>query len=260
MQQDAINPNPFDLTGRVALVTGSTRGLGLATARCLAHQGATVAVNGRDPDTVAARCSDLAAAGARAIPACFDVADEAAMAEAIAGIVAQEGSIDILVANAAHWLVRPLEDTTRDDLLEIFTTKLGSAFSGARLVAPHMKARRWGRLIMVAGISVAATSGASPADTASQGALVALTKALSAKLAGHGITCNAVAPGYFRTDMSRALQDSESFNTWLAERAPARRWGKPEEIGWTVAFLASEGAAYITGQTILADGGLSTSL
>ena len=123
-----------------------------------------------------------------------------------------------------------------------------------------MKARRWGRLIMVAGISVAATSGASPADTASQGALVALTKALSAKLAGHGITCNAVAPGYFRTDMSRALQDSETFNTWLAERAPARRWGKPEEIGWTVAFLASEGAAYITGQTILVDGGLSTSL
>ena len=91
-------------------------------------------------------------------------------------------------------------------------------------------------------------------------AVVYMTRQIAGDYAEHGIVCNAVAPGYFRTDMSRALQDSETFNTWLAERAPARRWGKPEEIGWTVAFLASEGAAYITGQTILADGGLSTSL
>lgn len=253
-------PGPLDLSGRTALITGSTRGLGWSTAQCLAALGATVAINGRSSEAVAARCEELAATGARAIPACFDVTNETAMAEAIERIVAQEGSIDVLVANAAHWLVRSLEETTRDDLLDIFTTKLGSAFSGAQLVAPHMKARRWGRMIMISGISVAATSGASPADTASQGALVALTKALSAKLAAYGITCNAVAPGYFRTDMSQALQDSERFNTWLADRVPARRWGKPEEIGWTVAFLASEGAAYITGQTLVVDGGLSTSL
>jgi len=253
-------PDMLDLSGRTALVTGSSRGLGLSTALCLARLGATVAINGRDPATVEAACAQVSESGGKAIAACFDVADEAAMASQIEHIEATTGSLDIVVANAASWLVRPLEDTSRDDLLGSFETKVGSAFSAARLVAPGMKARRWGRLILISGISVAATSGASPADTAAQGAMVALTKALSAKLAGHGITCNAVAPGYFRTDMSQALQDSESFNTWLSDRAPARRWGRPEELGWTVAFLASHAAGYITGQTLVIDGGLSTSL
>lgn len=253
-------PEAFDLSGRTALVTGSTRGLGLATARCLARLGATVVINGRSAEAVAARCAEIAADGGMAVPACFDVTDEQAMEQAVAAIVAQTGSLDILIANAAVWLVRPLEDTSREELLGSFETKVGSAFSAARLVAPHMKARRWGRIILISGISVAATSGASPADTAAQGALASLSKALSAKLAGHGITCNAVAPGYFRTDMSQALQDSERFNTWMSQRVPARRWGKPEEIGWTVAFLASDGAGYITGQTLVVDGGLTASL
>lgn len=253
-------PATFDLSGRTAFVTGSTRGLGWSISSCLAALGATVAINGRSAEPVAVRCAEIEAAGGRAVPAACDVIDEAALEATMADVVARTGSLDILVANAAVWVVRPLEDTSRDDLMGILETKVGSTFSAARLAAPHMKARRWGRMILMSGISIYATTGASPGDTASQGAMVSLTKALATKLGPHGITCNAVAPGYFRTDMSKALQESERFNTWLSDRVPAGRWGKPEEIGWTVAFLASDAAAYINGQTLIVDGGLSTSL
>ena len=253
-------PGAFDLSGRTAFVTGSTRGLGWSISCCLSALGATVAINGRSPEVVTKRCAEIEAMGGRAVPAACNVIDEAALEAAMASVVEQTGSLDILVANAAVWVVRSLEDTSREDLMGIFETKLGSTFSAARLALPHMKKRRWGRMIMMSGISIHATTGASPGDTASQGAMVSLTKALATKLGRHGITCNAVAPGYIRTDMSQHLQDSERFNTWLSDRAPAGRWGKPEEIGWTVAFLASDAAAYVSGQTLIVDGGLSTSL
>jgi len=253
-------PAVFDLSGRVALVTGSTRGLGLATSRCLAQLGATVAINGRKPDEVEARCAEIVAAGGRAIPACFDVTDEAAMTRHVTGIAEQAGSLDILVANAAWWLVKPIEDISTDEFHSNLDTKLRSAFTAARLVTPLMKQRRWGRIVFMASISVAATSGRAPVDAAGQGALAALARALSSRFAAWNITCNAVAPGYIKTDMTQFQHESEEFNTWLVDRTPARRWGRPEEIGWTVAFLASDAASFITGQTIIADGGMTTSV
>ena len=252
-------PPPLDLSGRTALITGSTRGLGASAARCLAGLGATVAINGRDPAVVAQRCREIEASGGSALEAAFDVTDRTAIADAVAGIAATRGGLDILVANAAFYLTKPVEQTSDDELESLFATKFSSAFVAVRCAIPHMKARGWGRIVLVSSIGVIASGGRAPADAAASGALATLAKAVSTSLAPHGITCNAVAPGFIDTEMTQRYRDEPGNAAWIAGRVPAGRWGRPDEIGWPIAFLSTEAASFITGHTLIVDGGITSS-
>lgn len=252
-------PALLDLSGRTALVTGSTRGIGASAARCLAELGATVAVNGRDPARVALACAGIEAAGGRALPAAFDVTDRAAMTAAVERIVTTTGSLDILVCSAAHFLTKSVAETTNDELDAMLATKFSSAFVAVRCVTPHMTARRWGRIVLVSSIGVIASGGRAPADSGASGALATFAKAVSTDLAPHGITCNSVAPGFIDTEMTQLYRDDPANAAWIASRVPAGRWGRPDEIGWPIAFLATDAAAFITGHTLIADGGITSS-
>lgn len=252
-------PSPLDLGGRTALVTGSTRGLGWSSARCMASLGATVAINGRSADAVAARCREIEAEGGRALPAAFDVTDRTALAAAIERIRSETGSLDIFVASAADFLIRSVEETTDEQVMGLLEAKYLSAFAGARLVLPGMRERGWGRIVFVSSIGVIASGGKAPADSGASGGLATLAKAISTANARHGITCNAVAPGFFETDTTKPYRDDPANAAWLAARVPAGRWGLPDEIGWPVAFLATDAASFVTGHTLVVDGGITSS-
>ncbi|MBT6511960.1 MAG: SDR family NAD(P)-dependent oxidoreductase [Rhodospirillaceae bacterium] len=193
-------PSIFDLTGRTALVTGSTRGIGWSTVQCMAALGATVAINGRKSEAVVARCAEIEAEGGKATTVPFDVTDGAALDDAIDRVVAEAGSLDILVANAAHSLVKPVEETTEAEIVAVFGSKLVSAVAAARKVVSLMAARGWGRIELVSAIGVTASNGLAPLDSAANGALASFAKSLSTRFAPHGVTCNAVAPGFIDTE------------------------------------------------------------
>lgn len=252
-------PDPLDLSGRTALITGSSRGLGWSTARCLAGLGATVAINGRDTGRVAERCREIGDMGAGAIEAAFDVTDQDAMKVTVDRITSQHGPVDILICSAAEFLVKDMEDTANDEIDALFDGKLFSAMALVRLLAPSMKARGWGRIILMSSIGVIASGGRAPVDAAASGAMASFAKALSTSLAPHGITCNAIAPGFMHTDTTDVFRANPGDDAWLASRVPAGRWGRAEEIGWPAAFLATDAASFITGHTLVIDGGITSS-
>jgi len=252
-------PPLLDLTGRTAFITGSTRGLGWSAAQCMASLGATVAINGRKAEACAQRSAEIEALGGAAIAAPCDVGDRAALDATIDGVVAKTGSLDILVANAAHYLVKPIEDTADDEIDAVFDVKLVSAVAAARKVAPLMIERGWGRIVLVASIGVIATGGLAPVDAAASGGLASFAKALSSRLARHGVTCNTVAPGFISTDMTALYRDDPANAQWIATRVPAGRWGRPEEIGWPIALLATDASSFVTGHTLVVDGGITSS-
>jgi gluconate 5-dehydrogenase len=252
-------PDLFDLTGRTAFITGSSRGLGWSTAQCLAQLGAKVAINGRSTEAVEARCREIEQAGGKAYNATCDVTDGDAFDAVLDDIIARAGPIDILVASAAHFLVKPIEDTTRDDILALLDGKLFSAMAATSKLAPGMRERGWGRIVLVSSIGVIATGGVSPVESAASGALTAFSKAISTAFAPHGVTCNTVAPGYFDTDLTADFRKDPGHEDWIASSVPVGRWGRPDEIGWPVAFLCTDAAAFITGHTLIVDGGTTSS-
>jgi gluconate 5-dehydrogenase len=238
----------FDLTGRTALVTGSTRGVGLALARALADAGARVGINGRSREA----CKVIAAGIDGAFAAPFDVTDEAAIS---AGIAAIE-QIDILVNNAGIQLRGPLEQFSLDQWRQVMDANLTSAFLVARAVAPQMIERGRGKIVNTCSATSEMARETIGPYTASKGALKMLTRAMCADWARHGIQANGIGPGYFATEINTVLQEDPEFDAWLRRRVPAGRWGDPSELGGAVVFLASAASDFVNGQILYVDGGM----
>jgi gluconate 5-dehydrogenase len=241
--------NSFDLTGKTALVTGSTRGLGLAFAQALADAGARVAVNGRTAGAAEAAAATIS--GAIAAP--FDVTDE----DAVTAGVAELGPVDILVNNAGMARRKSLEMWTLEEWQHMLDVNLTSAFLVARAVAPGMIERGGGKIVNVCSVtSQLAREGIAPYG-ATKGGLKMLTQGMCADWARHNIQANAIGPGYFTTDLTRALQEDAVFDEWLRQRVPTGRWGRPEELAGAVVFLASAASDFVNGQILYVDGGLT---
>lgn len=245
----------FSLAGRVVLITGATRGLGLEIARGMSAAGAVVGINARDP----ARCAEIAAAIPGAFAAAFDITDVAAATEAIDAIASRHGRLDCLVNNAAVRDRRPLAEITAADFRRLLDTNLVAQYELSRVAARHMVARGRGRLIFISSMVVPQSFHGDPAYMASKGGLEALMRALAVELGGHGIAANAIAPGFFLTEVNQRLF-AQPHVAALARRIPLGRFGRPDELVGAAIFLASDAASYITGQVLTVDAGLSISL
>ncbi len=250
----------FDLSGRRALVTGSSQGIGMALARGLAEAGAALVLNGRDAAKLKAAADELRAAGATVDELAFDVTDHEAVRSAIDGYEATKGAIDILVNNAGMQHRTPLEDFPPDRFEALLQTNIASVFHVGQACARHMIARRKGKIINIASVQTAlARPGIAP-YTATKGAVANLTKGMATDWAKHGLNCNALAPGYFDTPLNAALVADPEFSAWLEKRTPAGRWGKVEELVGTCVFLASDASSFVNGTTIFVDGGITASI
>jgi len=251
---------PFDLTGKVALITGAYRGLGFAMARGLAQAGATVILNGRRLNELTAATKKLTDAGLTADLAVFDVTDGDAVRGGVAAIEQKHGRIDILVNNAGIQRRNPLVDFKREDWDALIATNLTAPFLVSQAVLPGMIARKSGKIIHIASLMADLARPTVVPYTATKGGVRQLTRGMAVELAPHNIQVNAIAPGYFATEMNRALLDNTEFNAWVCKRTPAGRWGDPDEIGGLAVFLASPAANYMTGQMLTIDGGMSVAL
>ena len=251
-----MSPKLFDLTGRRALITGSSQGIGLALAQGLARAGAEVVLNGRDPARLARAAATIP--GARALA--FDVTDHDAVRAAIDGFEAAGNRIDILVNNAGMQHRAPLEDFPADAFERLLQTNIASVFHVGQAVARHMIARGTGRIINIASVQTRAARATIAPYTATKGAVGNLTKGMATDWARYGLQCNAIAPGYFETPLNAALVADPAFTQWLEKRTPAGRWGKVEELQGACIFLASDAASFVNGHILYVDGGLTVSL
>lgn len=251
-------PN-FDLTGRVALVTGSSKGIGFSLSKGLAKAGARLVMNGRNEDDLEAAADTLRETGAQADTLCFDVTDPTAVREAV-NEYERVGQIDILINNAGMQHRGPLEDFETDAFDYLMRTNVNSAFYVGQAVAKHMIPRGQGKIINIASVQTAlARPGIAP-YTASKGAIANLTKGMATDWARLGLNCNAIAPGYFDTPLNAALVADPEFSAWLEKRTPQGRWGKVEELQGAAVFLASDAASFVNGHTLYVDGGITASL
>jgi gluconate 5-dehydrogenase len=246
----------FDLTGRRALITGSSQGIGLALAKGLSEAGAQVVLNGRDSAKLAVASAEIPGAQVLA----FDVTDHAAARAAIDGFEAEFGAIDILVNNAGMQFRAPLEDFPADAFAMLLQTNVASVFNVGQAVARHMITRGAGKIINIASVQTALARPSIAPYTATKGAVGNLTKGMCTDWAKYGLQCNAIAPGYFDTPLNAALVADDAFSAWLEKRTPAGRWGKVEELVGACVFLASAASSFVNGHTLYVDGGVTASL
>lgn len=250
----------FDLTGQRALVTGSSQGIGLALARGLAEAGAAIVLNGRDAARLHAAAESLRADGHDVAALVFDATDHDAVRSAVDAFENETGPITILVNNAGMQHRAPLEEFPADRFEALLQTNVASVFHVGQAVARHMIGRGAGRIVNIASVQTAlARTGIAP-YTATKGAVGNLTKGMATDWARHGLTCNAIAPGYMKTPLNAALVEDPDFTGWLEKRTPAARWGRVEELVGACVFLSSEAASFVNGHTLFVDGGISVSL
>ncbi|WP_270408586.1 SDR family oxidoreductase [Brachybacterium paraconglomeratum] len=277
----------FDLTGRTALVTGSTRGIGRALATGLVRAGARVIVHGRDAGRAAGAAEEIAAAvaaeradaadgttaadatgvgaeatgGAGEVPevlsAGFDVTDPAAVDAALTVIEAAHGTPDVLVNNAGIQRRAPIAEFADEDWDALLATNLSAAFYCARRVARGMIARGSGKIVQIGSVQSQLARPSIAAYSATKGGIAMFTKGLAADLAPHGIQVNTLAPGYFATELTKALVEDEEFSAWVARRTPDGHWGDVEDLVGPLVFLASDASRFVNGQTLHVDGGMT---
>ena len=246
----------FDLTGRTALVTGSSRGLGAAMALGLAQAGARIIVNGTNAASCDTAATALRAGGHRAEVSVFDVTSEAAITAAFAGFDKAGIEIDILLNNAGIQFRKPLVELETKDWQRVIDTNLTSAFVIGREAAKRMIPRGRGKIINIGSLLSSFGRATVAPYAVSKGGIKMLTQAMTAEWAGFGIQANAIGPGYMITDMNEALINNPTFDGWVKGRTPSKRWGRPEELVGAAVFLASSASDYVNGQIIFVDGGL----
>ncbi len=250
----------FSLSGKRALITGSSQGIGFALARGLAEAGSAIILNGRDEKKLNDAAQLLADEGAQVETATFDVTDHSAVRDAVDTAESQIGSIDILVNNAGMQHRTPLEDFPADAFERLLQTNIASVFHVGQACARHMIGRGAGKIINIASVQTAlARPGIAPYTT-TKGAVGNLTKGMATDWAKYGLQCNAIAPGYFDTPLNAALVNDPEFSEWLEKRTPAGRWGNVEELVGACVFLSSAASSFVNGHTLFVDGGITASL
>ena len=258
MNDTSSNQPLFDLSGRVAVVTGTSRGLGQGFARSLAKAGADLVLTSRNRDSLQAFEVEIKAMGGRAISLELDVRDHESIERMASAAEAEFGHLDILVNNAGCNVRKPALEVTWDDWNLILDTNLRGSFFVAQSVARRMIPRHYGRIINIGSVtSVAGYAGLAPYG-ASRGGVRQLTMSLADDWGPHGITVNCLAPGWFRTDQNKVLYEDKEWVEYLCDRIPLKRPGRPDDLDAAVVFLAAESSRYVTGQTLLVDGGIST--
>lgn len=248
----------FDLTGKVAIVTGASRGLGQYFARALAAAGADLVLTSRKAEALRDFASEIEKTGRRALALSLDVRDQGSIQRMAADAAAHYGRIDILVNNAGCNVRKPALEVTWDDWNLILDTNLRGTFFVSQAVVPHMIARKRGRIVNIGSVTaVAGYAGLGPYG-ASRGGVKQLTMSLADDWGVHGVTVNCLAPGWFKTAQNAVMYENQEWVSYLCDRIPLKRPGQPRDLDGAIVFLASDASEYITGQTLLVDGGIST--
>ncbi|MCH4810560.1 SDR family NAD(P)-dependent oxidoreductase [Vreelandella neptunia] len=252
-----VNLEQFSLEGRVALVTGAGRGIGLAFAKALAKAGAHVVINDLHSDIAEEACHSIEREGGKATPAVFNVTDFDGLDASIEEIVSSLGRLDILINNAGILIRSPIEDHTMPDFMRVIDINLNAVYAVARACARPMKAQGRGRIINTGSVmSISSRPGVISYVAAKHGVL-GLTRGLAAELGPHNITVNSIGPGYILTEMNQHVLGTP-FEKTVTDRTPMSRWAKPSELGGTAVFLASDAASFVTGQLLMVDGGMTS--
>ena len=249
--------NLFKLDGRIALVTGSGQGIGLAIAEGLAAAGAHVVLNGRDAGKLEKARSAIAAAGHKASVAAFDVTDQKAVEAGVAKIEAEVGPIDILINNAGTQKRGAFVEFPAEDWHFLMATNLHSVFYVTQAVARRLAPRGRGKIVNIGSVMSKLGRPSIVPYTASKGAVALMTQGLAAELGKHNIQVNAIGPGYFVTELNQALLADETFSNWVKSRAPVGRWGETRELAGAAIFLSSEASDYVSAHLLMVDGGLT---
>jgi len=253
-----VDTKQFELTGKVAVVTGTSRGLGQYLARALARAGADLVITSRNPNTLIPFREEIQALGRKVFPLSLDVRDYESIQAMVDAAIAHYGQIDILVNNAGCNVRKPALEVSWDDWNLILNTNLRGTFFVAQAVARHMIPRKYGRVINIGSVTcVAGYAGLAPYG-ASRGGVKQLTMSLADDWGIHGITVNCLAPGWFKTAKNAVMYENKEWADYLCDRIPLKRPGQPRDLDGAVVFLASDASAYVTGQTLLVDGGIST--
>lgn len=255
-----INAQTFRLDGRMALVTGSSAGIGLALARGLGQAGASLVLNGRDRAKLETAAQQLRTEGLAVHIQSFDVTDDVAVKLNVDAIEKEIGSIDILVNNAGIQRRAPLHEFGHKDWHELMQTNLDSVFFVGQAVARHMITRKQGRIINICSVqSELGRPGIAP-YMASKGALKMLTKGMAIDWGPLGLNVNGIGPGYFKTELNEKLTSDATFSSWLTNRTPSRRWGDVHELAGAAVFLASNASTFVNGHILYVDGGVTAQL